>query len=614
MRISISGKSTDSKLPVISKKTNALLVKYSMKQIFSVCSLFVLLLCVHDVSATQLGLLRSSDTSKSAEGQERLDLLGRATPRSTVKGFYKALMNGNYSKAQRYLEIDDGMKRGRQPDTLLVQRFEAFLNQGGNIAPINLISNNINGDLDDGLDPILDEIGKIRWEGEVIPIYLEKSINQEQQTVWLFSWETVSRIPPDFTIQNENFVDRIFSSEATQKKWRGAPISHWVSIVLMAIAAYMIAWLFTILFRWVIRLFWPSFRQGKNTNLLKTFLVPLRIVIAVALFVWVSREAEISMMARNSFSIINLSVLWIALFLFIWLLIGTLAGYSENRLRERNNVAGLSVTLFLRNSAKFILIILAFIMILDTFGVNVTAGLAALGIGGIALALGAQKTIENLVGSITVIFDQPVRVGDFCRFGSTMGTVESIGMRSTRIRTLDRTLITIPNGDFASQHIENFSLRDTFLYRKTIGLRFETTSDQMRYILVGLRKLLYAHPKVDPDPARVRFLEYGSDSLNVELFAYILAEDYNEFLAIQEDINLRLAEVVEESGSGFAFPSQTVYLSRDKGLSDAKTKEAEEVVRKWIEEKELELPEFDQATIDKLKETLKYPPEGSKQS
>ena len=292
-------------------------------------------------------------------------------------------------------------------------------------------------------------------------------------------------------------------------------------------------------------------------------------------------------------------------------MINTLSSYGEQRLRESNRFGGLSAISFFRNSAKFILVLIALLIALDTIGVNVTAGLAALGIGGIALALGAQKTIENIVGGLSVIFDQPVSVGDFCKVGDTLGTVEKIGMFSTRIRTLGRTVVTIPNADFSTRLIENYAKRDMFWYHTVLGLRYETTSDQMRYILVELRKILYAHPKVDPDPARVRFLGYGSDALKVELFAYTHAADWNEFLGIQEDINLRLAKVIEDSGSGFAFPSQTLYLSKDQGLSQEKKAEAEKRVREWIENNELKLPDFDADTIASLKGSIQYPPKGT---
>lgn len=158
-----------------------------------------------------------------------------------------------------------------------------------------------------------------------------------------------------------------------------------------------------------------------------------------------------------AFSPINLVVLWVALFIFVWLMINALSTFGEERLREKNSLVGLSAISFFRNSAKFFLVVVALIIILDVLGVNVTAGLAALGIRGLALALGAQKTIENIVGGLSVVFDQPVSVGDFCKFGDTLGVVEKIGMRSTRIKTIARTVVTIPNADFSSRQIENFS-------------------------------------------------------------------------------------------------------------------------------------------------------------
>lgn len=187
------------------------------------------------------------------------------------------------------------------------------------------------------------------------------------------------------------------------------------------------------------------------------------------------------------------------------------------------------------------------------------------------------------MGSVTLVADQPVRVGDFCKVGDTVGTVEQIGMRSTRIRTNDRTIVTIPNGEFSSLKIENYAHRDRFWFHPILTLRYETTPDQIRFLLVQLRSVLISHPKVDPDPARVRFIELGAHSLNIEIFAYIHASDYSGFLEIKEDLFLRMMDVVEASGTGFAFPSQTLYVARDKGISGEKALEAEEKVRKWCE-------------------------------
>jgi MscS family membrane protein len=203
--------------------------------------------------------------------------------------------------------------------------------------------------------------------------------------------------------------------------------------------------------------------------------------------------------------------------------------------------------------------------------------------------------------------DRPVRPGDFCRFGDKIGTVEEVGLRSTRVRTLDRTVVTVPNAEFATLQLENFTLRDRIWLHAKLGLRYETTPDQLRFVLVEIRKLLYAHPKLTPDPARVRFVGFGDFSLDLEVFAYARTTDFDEFLAVREDVYLRIMDVVAESGSGFAFPSQTAYLARDSGLDGSKGLAAQERVRGWRERGELWLPEFPAHAIDELRDTLEYP-------
>jgi MscS family membrane protein len=200
--------------------------------------------------------------------------------------------------------------------------------------------------------------------------------------------------------------------------------------------------------------------------------------------------------------------------------------------------------------------------------------LAGLGVGGLAVALAAQRSLENLFGGITLIVDQPVHVGDLCRFGDRIGTVEDIGLRSTRIRTPERTLVTIPNGEFASLQIENFAQRDRMSLSFRIGLRYETTPDQLRWLLVELTKALHAHPKIGNEEARTRFVRFGEYALDVELFAHVRTVDYGEFLVVREEVYLRVMEIVAASGTGFAFPSQTVYEGRD-GLDAEKTRAAE---------------------------------------
>jgi MscS family membrane protein len=283
----------------------------------------------------------------------------------------------------------------------------------------------------------------------------------------------------------------------------------------------------------------------------------------------------------------------------------------ERRLARREEQGAAALVPMGRKTVKVLVAALAVLATLDSFGFDVTAVLAGLGVGGIAVALAAQKSVENLFGAVTLMSDRPVRPGDFCRFGDQVGTVEEIGLRSTRVRTLDRTLVTVPNAEFSTLKLENFTARDQIRFTTMLGLRYETSPDQMRHVLKEIRRLLLSHPRVTVDPARVRFVGFGAYSLDLEIFAYVDTTDWNEFLAIREDLLLRLMDVVAGSGTGFAFPSQTNYVAHDDGLDAERTKLAEEEIRELAEKHELPLPDYAEETRREFARSLEYPPPGS---
>jgi MscS family membrane protein len=265
-----------------------------------------------------------------------------------------------------------------------------------------------------------------------------------------------------------------------------------------------------------------------------------------------------------------------------------------------------------RKALKAALGVLAVLVAVDSFTpFEVTALIAGLGVGGIAVALAAQKTLENIFGYLMIIADRPVAEGDFCRFGDQVGTVEEVGLRSTKMRTLDRTVVTIPNAEFSAMKLENFAKRDRIRFHTVLGLRYETTPDQLRHVLVEIRRLLLSHAKVLADPARVRFVGFGAYSLDVEITSYVSTSDWAEFLAVREDLLLRLMDIVASSGAGFAFPSQTTYLARDDEPDGERVRSAEEQVRAWRERGELPLPDFAEESKNALDDTVRYPPEGS---
>jgi MscS family membrane protein len=186
----------------------------------------------------------------------------------------------------------------------------------------------------------------------------------------------------------------------------------------------------------------------------------------------------------------------------------------------------------------------------------------------LAIALAAQKTIENLFGGVAVISDRPVSVGDFCRFGDRVGTVEDIGLRSTRIRTLDRTLVTVPNAQFSSMTLENFAKRDKMWFHFTLNLRRDTTPDQVRDLLKSITRKLADHPKAETGPLPVRFTGVGAYSLDLEGFAYILTRDSDEFMRVQQELILWILDEIEAVGTSLALPTQAWYpLERAPGTN-----------------------------------------------
>ncbi len=218
-----------------------------------------------------------------------------------------------------------------------------------------------------------------------------------------------------------------------------------------------------------------------------------------------------------------------------------------------------------RKLAKIVLLAIGLVSVLNELGFQVASLLAGLGIGGIALALAAQKTVENLFGSVAIGVDQPFRVGDFVRIDDVTGTVETIGMRSTRVRTLDRTLVTFPNGKLADLKAETFAARDRLRLVVNLGLSYDTSAAQLRTILAGLERALLAHPRIWPGGVSVRFNEFRESSLNVEVMAWLQLTDWDAFTRERQELYLTFMSIIEGAGATLAFPTRTVHLARGRG-------------------------------------------------
>ncbi len=410
-------------------------------------------------------------------------------------------------------------------------------------------------------------------------------------------------LPPKWLVWVEDLPDWL------QAFYYGKAIWQWIALVLTLLVALLLPWLLS---RWLRKLGDP---KRDFLRVLRRLVVPLSALIGLWLaeyfLIWQINFAGQSLVVflKALFVPITLLGAWVS---YLLTLLVTEAIISSPRIDTESldaNMLRMIASLVGGGIALGIIFYGA-----NALGLPLVPLVASLGVGGLAVALAARPTIENLIGGIILYIDRPVSVGDFCSFGDHMGTVEAIGMRSIQLRARDRTIITVPNASFADMQIINWARCDMMQIRTTIGVRYETGTDQMRYLLVRLREMFLAHPKIDNDTARVRFSGYGASSQDIDIRVYALTRDWNEYFAIQEDVLLRVGDIVGEAGTGFAFPSRTLYVGRDDGLDAERGNAAIEQVAQWRAAGQLPFPNTSLSRREQLADTLDYPPSGSPDS
>jgi MscS family membrane protein len=524
-----------------------------------------------------------------------------------VEGFLRAARAHNYRRAAEYLDLqrlpaEEAKVLGPQ----LARHLKIVLDQQLPI-DVDRLSDSPAGLLEDGLPPDLEQLGRIETPGMPINLRLQRVPREDGVSIWKLSAASVAAIPDLYRRYGYGLFGEALPSVLNETEFLDTPLRQWVALPILLGVGYGLGLLLTSLgFRLLRR--WRS----ELASVLSTFVAgPVRLLILV-LFLSLARQLlQVSVTVSRLLTALEQILLILAIAWMILRVVESLEEIARQHALRRGKTILLPLLPVVRKTAKILIATFAGLAVLHSFGVNVITVLAGLGVGGIAVALAAQKTVENFIGGITLYADQPVRVGEFCRFGGTLGTVEEVGLRSTRVRTLDRTIVTIPNAEFSNLQIETFARRDRTWYHPTLGLRYETTPDQLRYILVEVRRLLYAHPKVDSASARIRFVRFGSSSLDLEVFSYVTVTDANEYLEVAEDLNLRMMDIVAAAGSSVAFPSQTTYVEQGSGLDADRARAAEARVQAWRERGELYLPRLPPEKIAEIDNTLAYPADGS---
>lgn len=494
------------------------------------------------------------DTADTRPVKGPLDKYGRSTPRSSVMNLARALAAYEFDTAVNFMDLRNLPFTITEEDGPELARKLLIIAQRSMMVDYESISDDPEGHSDDGLPSYRDRITTINTSNGPVDILMQRVPRGDGVFIWKLSNATVAMIPE----LNKEFgygaigdkLSLIFPHYAVL----GLELWQWAMVIIFVVIgillAYVISW---ILFKLVYLI-----KKGRAETAQKFINGPLRFLILV-LFVRSTFDLIApSLIARAVFEAGTLLIVAV-----VWFLIG-IVDLILSRIAESMKKRGQAeATVLLRPARTVIritLIIIGLITWLDNLGYEVTTLIAGLGVGGVAVAFAAQRTLENVIGSITIYSSQPVHVGDFCKFGNTLGVVEEIGLRATQIRTLERTVVHIPNAKFSTDVIENLTQRDKILYRTRLRLSLQTTSSQMRQVLEGIRKLIDQHEMIDEETSRVRFLEFGEYAQEIELYVYIKTQDFVEYLQHREDINLQVKDIIEASGTELVVPANTTYF------------------------------------------------------
>jgi MscS family membrane protein len=496
--------------------------------------------------------------TEQAQPEVPKDTLGRNTPRGTVLGFLGAARKDNDQVAALYLNTP---KRGPESETLAHQL--AVVLDRRLPAQLNKLSDQPEGSVPDPLRPDEDIVGTISTAKGDLAILVERVDRGKAGQVWLFSRKTLDSIPDVFQELSAPPIENLLPGFLVNTRLATIPLFEWLAFFVGIPLLYFVTGFLNRLCSVGFNTLGRHLFRNPNLQMRQILPPPIRLLLVAIGLRWLLSKVGLSLLARQFWATTTLVIAIVACVWLLMLMNRWGEHYILSRRRHRDLSGATSVLRLVRRAMDGVVFFAALLFTLRHFGLNPTAALAGLGVGGIAVALAAQKTLENVIGGISLIADEAVRVGDTLKLGDISGTVEDVGLRSTRIRTLDRTLISVPNGQIATMSIETLSARDMFWFHPVVALRYETTPAQLGSVIAGVRKLLIEHSSVDSASVRVRFLRLGAFSLDVDTFAYVFAPDWNAFMAIQEELLFGIVNVVNQAGTGIAFPSQTLYLAAD---------------------------------------------------
>lgn len=493
-----------------------------------------------------------------AQGEDQTDIdivadeLDRGTPRSSLRGFLTTAQDTDFESAAEYLDQRnlpapadsiDGSELAHALYVVLGRELWIDLDE---------INDRPEGASGDNLPAYRDTFGEITLGDEIVTLFLQRVPRDDGEFIWKISNRTVAEIPKLYAEFGYGpFEDRLRKA-LPDSSFLGIELYKWVVILGVGLLAYPLLYL-------TLNLLSKVLVKGDSPirGLVKHFLTGpilwlLMLVIAHHLLASFGLGIEAQRLAEAH--TLDIAITTWALFSATNLFLAIL----NNRLRQKDKKSAIIILGPIGSAAKILLIIFAVLLWLSNLGFNITALLAGLGVGGIAIALALQKPLEDLLGAVSLYAQQPAKVGDYGKFGDVEGTIEEISLRSTRIRTLNNTLVSAPNSKVSSEVVENYSARQSIRYHPKITLRYGSSSKQLAAIVTDIRDLLTAHDRVLADPLRVRLTEFAEFGIEIGIHAYVDTADYAEFLRVAEELNFSIIDIVARSDIDFAVPLQGV--------------------------------------------------------
>lgn len=505
-----------------------------------------------DLAAAQSAA--TTEAAESTESDESIDALGRNSPRGAVLGFMAATERFDYLQAAEFLDLRHiSAEAAALGDETLAKRLDIVLQRVGWL-DVDGLSAEAKGTAGDGLPSYRELLTRVRYDGKEYVLLLQRVPATDGGFVWKVSNATVSRIPELYAAFGYGPVVERLAEIVPETSVFGVRLFKWVVMFIIGILAAP----FVVAVNWIAARAMPI--QDATTRIrVSRFMTRPVSLLLIAIIMhwsmqWLGVGASTQQIASN-WTIITVIATWALLRLTNL----CRDAYAANLFGHgRPDVIVLLKPM--TSATKIVVVILAFTIWLDNLGVDITTLLAGLGVGGVAIALALQRPMDDFLAALNLFSQKLVKVGDFCRFGDQFGTIEEIGLRTTRLRTIANTMVALPNARFAQEYIENISARRRILFNPTIAIDYKASRAIIEQVLENIRSMLNEQELVDQSGLRVNYRAISTSAHDVEIFAFISTTEWYKYLEVVEDLNLRILDAVEAAGTSLAVSLRSISI------------------------------------------------------